>query len=289
MYTNYTSEELRSICRNSIEAFEMWGRRIIHEKMTEKYGSSYCDAKSETGEYIIKSEIRKRLQKDTMSGQADVGRSVDRMLLDDIVYFLCHVRLYKELFKPILDKVFPMGVDTARAFLKRLVPIRNALSHSRPISRRQAEQAVCYSNDFIDGLKEYYKEQGMERVWNVPRVIRLNDSFGNEFDVTNDNRYGGSNITVNQPLYPGELYTIQIEVDSSFEESEYTITWKKAHKSMDEMKNQKRVSIPITIDDVGIMLLVTVHIISNRSWHKYRTYDHAIAIALCVYPPRDEY
>lgn len=59
MYHNFTEEELRSYCRTCLESLEMWARRLIHEKMVEKYGPSYVDAKNENGDYIINSDTRR--------------------------------------------------------------------------------------------------------------------------------------------------------------------------------------------------------------------------------------
>ena len=57
MFHSVSQEELRAYCRNCIESFETWARRLIHERMVEKYGDNYVDAISDSGEHIIKKEI----------------------------------------------------------------------------------------------------------------------------------------------------------------------------------------------------------------------------------------
>ena len=44
MFHSVSQEELRAYCRNCIESFETWARRLIHERMVEKYGNNYVDA-----------------------------------------------------------------------------------------------------------------------------------------------------------------------------------------------------------------------------------------------------
>ena len=105
-----------------------------------------------------------------------------------IIYLLCTDKFYQLMFKDILIHSYPQGNNEAREFLGRLIPIRNKLSHSNPITIREAEKAICYSNDFIDGVKEYYKKEGKDRMYNVPTIIRIIDSLGNEFNTNQISR-----------------------------------------------------------------------------------------------------
>lgn len=186
MYYAYTEEELRSFCRRSIESLEMWARRLIHEKFTEKYGTEYVSHKTSEENYLIKKEVRDHIQRMLEKEPDRFHRAVDTLFFEHIIYFLCNPSFYGDLFEEALKFAYPNGCDEARVFLERITPIRNALSHSNLISVRQAEQAICYSHDFVDGLKKYYIERGQEQVWNVPRIIRLTDSLGNVFDNPTD-------------------------------------------------------------------------------------------------------
>ena len=69
----------------------------------------------------------------------------------------------------------------AKTFLTRIIPIRNKLSHSNPISIREAERAICYSNDFVEGVKEYMKQEGKQNEYNVPKIygIDIEDMINN--------------------------------------------------------------------------------------------------------------
>ena len=285
MYHEYTQEELRAYCRSCIESLEIWARRLVHEKMVEKYGENYIEKTLPDGNFLIKKEIRDHISTMQAKNPARFSRPVDALFIEQIIYFLCKKEWYDSLFKEALDHAYPQGCDEAREFLNRLVLIRNPLSHSNPISIRQVEQAICYSHDFIDGLKEYYKSKGQEQVWNVPRIIRVIDSFGNVFENQRNGRYGGSNFNFTQPLRIGETYSIQVIPDSSFDESEYNLKWEIAWKHRKEFDNAQKITYTFRLEDVSESLMIKCIITSNKVWHKYRTDDGEVCIYVTVLPP----
>lgn len=285
MYHNLTDIELRAICRTSIESLEMWARRLINQKMVENYGTDYINAKVSTGEHLIKKEIRTHVQKMLSEQPHRFPCPVDTLFLEQIIYFLCHPKLYSGLFKEALDYIYPQGRDEAREFLSRLIPIRNPLSHSNPISVHQAEQAICYSHDFIEGLKQYYKKKGLEQVWNVPRIIRITDSFGNVFNNPDDKDIHNSIFTIPQELHCGDKYSVDIEVDTSFSQSEYDIIWVCAADRLRKFNNATHFFRTLTECDVGELLLIRCRITSHQKWHKYNSYDCEISLHLKVLPP----
>ena len=167
MFYTYTEEELRSFCRQSIESLEMWARRLIHEKLTKKYGMDFVNNKTSEENYLIKREVRDHIQSMLSSNHGRFHRAVDTLFFEHIIYFLCNPAFYRDMFGEALKYAYPIGNNEARDFLERITPIRNALSHSNPISIRQAERAICYSPDFVEGLKQYYREK--RRRTNVER------------------------------------------------------------------------------------------------------------------------
>lgn len=281
MFYNYSDEELRAHCRNSLESFEMWARRIVHEKMVETYGEQYINYQKSDGNYLIKKEIRDQVQSLSQKEPQRISRPVDALFLDHLIYFLCNQEWYKELFKEALDFGYPQGRDEVRTFLERLIPIRNALSHSNPISARQAEQAICYSNDFIDGLKCYYQEKGLEKMWNVPRIIRVTDSLGNVFEKPDEELC----LRVRQPLYCGDTYSVSIEVDASFAPCDYDIVWGNAGKTVDGFQNATKFVIKFTEKDIDEIHAIECKVISHKSWHRRGIYDSRISVHLTVLPP----
>lgn len=285
MYHNYTEEELRSYCRTSLESLEMWARRLIHEKMVEKYKDSYVDAKNENGDYIIKSEVRKYIQSKLKKEPERFQRPVDTLSFGHIIDLLCEQDLYQKLFKNAMDYSYPDGNTELKTFLSRLASIRNALSHSNPISIRQAEQAVCYSHDFVDGLKKYYKDRGLEKVWNVPRIVRVVDSLGNTFDNPTDFHGSNSIFTISSPLHCGDTYSVNIEVDTSFAKDDYDIVWDARDCNAQKYRNEEKFTMTFTTKHISETYSIRCKIISKQEWHKYYgSYDCEVSFHLTVLP-----
>ncbi|MBQ7903193.1 MAG: hypothetical protein IJ362_05630 [Oscillospiraceae bacterium] len=284
MYHTYTEIELREYCRTNIETLEIWARRLIHEKMVEEYGENYINKQFDDGNFLVKSEIRKHIQGMLEKERNRFQRAVDTLFIEQIIYFLCHPVFYKKLFKPALDYIYPQGRDEAKEFLSRLVPIRNPLSHSNPISMHDAERAICYSHDFIEGLKKYYKERGEEQVWNVPKIIKVKDSLGNVFYNSLEDQ--NPIFVVKEELYFGDEYSVEIEVDSSYDKSEYDIVWKNYNRNDNKsFKNNEKYTIKFKSKDVAKLHMIECRVIQKKDWHKYTYYDSKITLHLTVLPP----
>lgn len=287
MYYSYTEEELRSFCRRSIESLEMWARRLIHEKFTEKYGAAYVSCKTSEENYLIKKEVRDHIQRMQEKEPGRFHRAVDTLFFEHIIYFLCNPSFYGDLFEDALKYAYPNGCNEARVFLERMTPIRNALSHSNPISVRQAEQAICYSHDFVDSLKKYYIERGQEQVWNVPRIIKLTDSLGNVFDNPTDNNIQCSIFQPLQEIHFGDTYSVRVDIDSSFSESEYDIIWENQCRQINEFNNCKKFVITFGETDISLNHTIRCTIKSHKPWHKYQYYDCVVTLMFPVHPPVD--
>ena len=285
MYHEYTQEELRAYSRSCIESLEVWARRLIHEKMTEKFGEEYVTKTLPGGAFLIKKEIREHIFKMQTQNPGRFSRPVDTLFIDQVIYFLCKKEWYDLLFKEALDFSYPQGCEEAREFLSRLIPIRNSLSHSNPISIRQAEQAICYSHDFVDGLKKYYKSKGEEQVYNVPRIIRVCDSLGNVFSVENETYALGKTFVVPQKLNCGDTYSVEVEIDSSFSKSEYTIRWETANHNTSEYLDSTKFTIRLIPRDVGMQTYIRCVVVQRKEWHRFGLHDSKIALALSVLPP----
>ncbi|MEG1726260.1 MAG: hypothetical protein RR313_12790 [Anaerovoracaceae bacterium] len=280
LFENLTQEELRSASRQSIESFEIWARRIIHEKLSEAYGSNYFDYQFDNGEFLIKNDIREKAKHMQRKEPLRFSRYIDTLFLDELICFLCKPRLYVQFFKQILDYKYPQGVEEVREFLGRLIPIRNALSHSNAISVRDAEMAICYSNDFIDCTKHYYLKEGKEKVWNIPTIIKATDSSGNLLYSNSDGK-----TKINPQFYVGDTYTVTIEVDPSFSPSEYTIKWlKKDSIIIPEFENKKYCTITFSNSDVSESWSLICQIISNKDWHKMDDCDDWLRLTVTIYP-----
>ncbi len=285
MYHEYTQDELRSYCRKSIESLEIWARNLIQEKMVAEYGTDYINTKTSNNEPLVKKEVCNHIKSMMDKEPGRFKRPVDTLFLDHIVYFLCNHKWYKKLFKEALDYIYPQGKDEAREFLNRLVPIRNPLSHSNPISIRQVEQAICYSHDFVEGLKKYYKDKGEEQVWNVPRIIRVKDSFGNIFDNPSDIHGVASVFTISNLIHCGDTYSVEVEIDSSFKPEEYYIKWRFNLHDTSEYNDKTKFVVSFSPSDVEEDTSISCTIISKKEWHKHRSYDNRVIIGFSVLPP----
>lgn len=190
------------------------------------------------------------------------------------------------MFKVVLDNIYPDGCDEARTYLKRLIPIRNKLSHSNPISIREAERGICYCNDFVDGIEGYFEKKGMGNMFNVPHAIRLNDSLGNEYLLKNDKspeivRIKNTNGEI-EKFDANDNYSLWVTMDPSFEKEDYDITWLINSKALSK---EERVCIQFDESMVGENVHITCKIVQNKTWHKYNTKeDHRIMIVICVLP-----
>lgn len=289
MLYGYSEEEVRSICRSSIESFEKWARVIIDMKLKEQYGQNYFNA-TINDEYIIKKEIRDKAN-DMLRNHPDrFNKEIDTLFLEEIIYLLCKDKLYKNSFKSFLDIMYPDGRSEVRTFLERLIPIRNKLSHSNPLSIREAEQCICYSNDFIQGIKEYFKMIGEDRVYNVPNAIKLIDSLGNTYNLNNEKSFESIYVNNNSSndLYKfkiGDRYSAWLQLDPSFDKSEYIFRWNVEGK-WTLLSTESRIDLEITEDLINIHQAIYCTIKSTKSWHKYGTYDQQFAIVFQVLPPR---
>lgn len=285
MYHEYTQEQLRAYSRTYIETLETWARQLIHEKMTEEYGDNYIFIQLTDGNYLVKKEIRDHVSRMLSSEPGRFNRPIDTLFFEHIIYFLSNEQWYKNLFREALNYVYPQGAKEVRMFLERLTPIRNPLSHSTPITMHDVERAICYSHDFIDGLKKYYVAKGKEQVYNVPKIIKVSDSLGNVFDNIIEKNGLGMHIDVPQVFNCGEKYSVEVEIDPSFKPNEYTIEWKMARHTSAEFGNSHKLTLCFEVKDVSERAFIYCSIRQNKEWHKYGDHDSKITLCVKILPP----
>lgn len=298
-----TNDELRAVCRKEIESLEHWARRLIHSILTENYGKEYFSYKFPSGEPLIKKEIATRVEKMHTEHPERYPRLIDAMFLGDISYILCKESLYNAHFRIALIETYPQGNEEVRIFLERIEIIRNKLSHANEISIREAERAICYCHDFIDGLKQYYRETGKEKDYNVPTFIKATDSLGNIFLPTDGagplQRYIDTSTPIrvcdaNVRVRSGDLYSISVEIDPAFDASQYSIEWRIEGELIrnsyrKRWKNTSQIDIPIENRMVGSSLKIRCILKSAKDWHKYNWYDDMFEHNIyTILPPIEE-
>jgi hypothetical protein len=287
-----SDDERRSHCRREIEALEHWLRRLVHEAFSETYGPAYFDADGEDGNRLFKSQTVRATRERRDRHPLRYPRPIDATTFDELVSAICKSQNYKRHFRDALRAAFPEGGEEARTFLGRIARIRNDLSHTNPITLHDAARAICYSQDVIASLKEYYAAMNEQREYNVPMVIRVADSRGKtgqgaelgdrparvavcSFHTTSSGR-----------LYPGDRIAIEVEVDPTFERSSYRLQWA-CPGNHPKFGDTERVVIEIDETHVQERFHVNCMVISNSVWHRFGNYDDYVRMIYKVLPPRD--
>ena len=172
-----TEHQRHDFARRYVESAEEWLRKLIHYQLSKTNGEEYL-SKGNWKRDLIEQIIRKKTK-----NSAQLDREIDATTFDQAIDILCHPNCWGTEFKVPLHPVYPFGREEARFFLSQLKDIRNEVSHLRNCSMRQLEKAICYSNDLIDAIKAFFKDINMQRVYNVPMIVRYVDSIGNESNL----------------------------------------------------------------------------------------------------------
>jgi hypothetical protein len=285
-----TDSELRDHGKRSIEALEMWLRRLIDTELSSSYGANYLLATMNDEGNLISRSITKEMVARRIEEPARYPRAIDAALLNDVINIICKPGLFDH-FRGALNIAFPLGDMQAKTTLEKLVAPRNALYHANPVSVRQIEQVICYSNDAIASIKRYYESKNLSEQFNAPTIIRISDSLGNVFhspqlaDLGSVGRgalRAGSKTVAT--LRAGETLSLEIEVDPSFARSEYLIQWFAPNLPIITNNSEKFV-LALQSKHVSKMFQIQVRLISKADWHRYQTFDDSVAIAYCVLPP----
>lgn len=265
--------EIRNLCKEKLESLEYWLRRIIDETLSPIY-TEYLNYEDLHGNRLIKREIVNSLNKRILDEPQRYSRPIDGLLLSDAIDIICNPNLYYKHFKDIFNYAYPEGKEVTRTFMNRILVTRNLLYHANPISYRQTEQLLCYSNDIIDSIKQYYTIKNLDNEYNVPLILKVTDSFGsvffrNQLGIVHD---GGisKDFTLDSKYFlrVGDILTLEVEVDSSFSVDEYKISWHSAKGFSHSVQNNKKVIIQITEKQVAKSFDVQCRITSNKNWHR---------------------
>lgn len=284
MVVNMTHNERQEIARRHIDSAEAWLRKIIHHQMSSKYGQNYLGTiqSGTLNKRIITAVAQKKNEE-----QGRITRDIDATTLDQAIDVVTHPVLYEELFKKSLKTAYPLGIYEARHFLTQIKDIRNDVSHGRGCSQRQLERSICYSNDLIDSLKDYFRSISMEKEFNVPMIVHYVDCLGNESHMDNvpldigqriiDWRKGHNGI-----LYPGDTLVAEVEIDQSFDPSEYQVRWfifgfPRQEGSLAQIKIENK--------HVNEQMEIGFEVISKRDWHRHHGLDDAVRLLFRVRPP----
>jgi hypothetical protein len=284
--------ELRDHCKSAIEGLEAWLRRLIDDRFTAEFGVDYVNAKKLNGENLIRASLARQLMERREKEPNRFARLIDAAFLDDQIDLICNPDHYAKYFKDALDGAFGHGGNHLREMLDRLVTPRNALYHANPISVHEAYRVLCYSMDVVQSLKDYYAARGMAQQYNVPTVVRLGDSLGHVVHLSEGNRHPqgwGMVDYSNDPsayLRCNDTLSIEVDIDPSFDTSEYDIQWTIANlPGPVPHTTGKKFLLRLTDQYISIRFCAVCRVTSKKTWHKLGGFDDQIDIAYRVLPP----
>ena len=264
--------ELRDLCRHHIDALEQWSRRIIDENFRRDYGENYMEVEIQPGQPLIKSAIRRTIADRMKENPRRFPRWIDAIIMEDIEYFICRDDLYEKYYQAVFSS-FYSGQEELRVVLTRVASIRNKLSHGNTISVHEAEQCLCYANDYISCLKDYYVQLGKGKDYNVPLFIRMKDSLGNDafrkemhwpWNIYCTGSHGDPKVVIRS----GETYKVWMEVDGSFPESTYDISWRFECGNRNEQGKGNTVLITFGDNDVSFRFSIKFILVTMNTWHR---------------------
>lgn len=278
-------EELRDLSKHQIDALEQWCRRLIDDIFKKNYGNSYMDAEVQPGQPLIKASIKRTIEERRKQDPSRFPRWIDGIVMGDLEYFICRDDLYSRYFKGIFEPFYSVH-EEIRSVLQRLTSIRNRIAHGNTISVHEVEQALCYSNDIINCCKIYYVSIGKDREYNVPIFTRIKDSLGNDHQRAKLEEYpwkeyfyggtrydGGMGDRPNPIFHSGESYKVWVEVDGSFNENTYVISWCYECGEHKVKGKGNCVEISFTDDMVSYPLHIQFSLKTINSWHRMAVCD----------------
>ncbi|MGO9464687.1 MAG: hypothetical protein ACLQVF_11115 [Isosphaeraceae bacterium] len=278
------SEELRLACRQKLETCELWLRRLIHEELSQRFGENYFTDGAHDGNPLFRSDVRQHAAQRMGQHPQRYTSEVDTLLFDHLVDTLCKQNLYKLCFSSSLGRAFPGGAEEARRFLHRLVAIRNALSHANPVTVHDAERVLCYCDDVIEALKDYYKEKNTGKEYDAPMFVRFSDSAGHSQILSTPSEM--LDYRADRPLRPGDQLRLEVEVDASFDPSAYRVKWNTNAPGLGaDIRTGPSYVLKLRDRHVNEFFRVEVDLTSNRQWHRFGTHDADLKIMYKVLPP----
>src|ERR1035437_142848 len=128
---------------------------------------------------------------------------------------------------------------------------------------------------YYRALKQHYGAIGMQSEYNVPTILKFSDSFGNLClrNQMTPGVTGGVIINLsNQPtniLWPGDVLTVEIEVDPAFDPTNYTIRWACLPEDFFKpISSEPKAIINITTRHVAELMVIQCKISSHNEWHR---------------------
>ena len=268
-------------------------RRVIDITLTAAYCQAYWEPadEAEASSNILNRAIREKVQERiNKSPPGRFPRWIDATLIEHQIEILTNTKLYDEHFKAFFALLFPANFSQGREYVKfilgKCAVVRNTIYHTNPVSVRQVEQTICYTNDVIDSIKLNYSTLKMHESYNVPTIVGFDDSRGLRVldgQIANDTMGKWIRLPDTYNLRPGDKMKFTVEVDSSFREDEYTIQWRLG--AFDLVGEGASIVIEFRDEHVSESIGLNIEVKSNKSWHKYRDHDDSLRVSFRILPP----
>lgn len=278
--------ELRELAKQHIEALEFWLRRVVEEGLVAAAGVTYWQNEPPIIREKVRSQINERISK---SPSGRFPRWIDATLLEHLIELICRNDLFDNYYKPHFIEIFSISFSERREYLKfileKLAIVRNALYHINPLSVRQVEQAVCYTNDILDSIKNHYQKTNRQMSFNVPSIFTFSDSLGRVIHYRNNApEWKHINYEGVRTFYLGDRVRFSVEIDASFESDSYTVNWLWASQNFELIGMGSQLEIEFNERWIGISSNIRVRVISNKNWHKHSGFDDELYISMKVLP-----
>lgn len=277
------SQQLRSACRQRLEACELWLRRLLHDLLIAEFGVNYIEDAVILDQPLFKNDIKKHVAARLSAEPARYTRLIDTLQLDQLGSVICKPNTYNRYFRVVFKYEFPSGAEHLRSVIERLVPIRNALSHANPLPITDAERVLCYCNDIISSITKYYTEIGMSRDFNAPSFTRYADSIGNvEYPQKTLQRL---HLEDGAALRCGDSVRFEVEVDSHYRPDEYVVAWQVTTPFGELPAKGHSFELMLEPKHVNQHFTMTVTVTSTNEWHRHGNSDASLIISYAVLPP----
>jgi hypothetical protein len=199
--------------------------------------------------------------------------------LDHLASVICKPDVFTRYFAHPVSWAFADN-ESLRAILNRLVLIRNSLSHANPLSIHDAERVLCYCDDIVYSLSQFYEARGMASEFNAPLFTKFVDSLGHVKNLREPNHQ--LDYRTLGSLRCGDSLRMEVEVDAHFSPDEYSITWS---LSGGETAEGSSFSLTLLPRHVSERFIVTATLVTNREWHRLGRRDACVRVLYKVVPP----
>jgi hypothetical protein len=128
----------------------------------------------------------------------------------------------------------------------------------------------------------------MGQTYDVPMIVRFIDNRGNESHLEGLSTNVHLRILDLRPsgradLYPGDILVAEVEVDQSYDESEYHLFWRVTGS---QRTQERRARFQLENRHVSEQFELGFDVVSKRDWHRQSGVDDRLTLLYRVLPPR---